>query len=305
MDILAVLTRISDAIWSAPVIFALLSFLRTYPGKRAFRSGISRSVSAQPFSGTSGVYKSLSVSLAAVLGVGNIVGVALAISLGGAGAVFWCWLAGLVGVGVQYAECLFSLKYRGRGKDGTAHGGPMYTMRATGHRGSGLLYALAVCLCGIAMGALIPANSICEVLSNNGHFPAALVSAVITILAAVVILGGAKMILTFAPALSRLSLYCISAFAWRFFFICRGQLGSALSLIVTEAFNPVCAVTGVTGYGVGRAARWGVARGLFFQARRAWARQVSARPRPATAWRRSRRWAAPARPSGIRSSWRP
>lgn len=263
MDILAVLTRISDAIWSAPVIFALFFVFAYISWKAGFPQRYIPFGIRTTFSGTSGVYKSLSVSLAAVLGVGNIVGVALAISLGGAGAVFWCWLAGLVGVGVQYAECLFSLKYRGRGKDGTAHGGPMYTMRATGHRGSGLLYALAVCLCGIAMGALIPANSICEVLSNNGHFPAALVSAVITILAAVVILGGAKMIFDFCASAIPVIIVLYIGICLAVLFICRGQLGSALSLIVTEAFNPVCAVTGVTGYGVGRAARWGVARGLF------------------------------------------
>ena len=263
MDILAILTRVSDTIWSAPVIFALFIVFAYISWKAGLPQRYIPFGIRTTFSGASGVYKSLSVSLAAVLGVGNIVGVALAISLGGAGAVFWCWLAGLAGVGVQYAECLFSLKYRGRGTDGTSHGGPMYTMLATGHRSSGLLYAGAVCLCGIAMGALIPANSICEVLGNDGRFPVVLIAAIITILAAVVILGGAKMIFDFCASAVPVIIVLYIGICLTVLFICRAQLGAAFSLILKEAFNPVCVVTGMTGYGVGRAARWGMARGLF------------------------------------------
>lgn len=263
MNILAILTRISDTIWSAPVIFALFLIFIYISWKSGFPQRFIPFGIRTTFSGKSGVYKSLSVSLAAVLGVGNIVGVALAISLGGAGAVFWCWLAGLVGVGVQYAECLFSLKYRSRGADGTAHGGPMYTMRATGRRRSAALYAAAVCLCGIAMGALIPANSICEVLGNDGHFPAVFIAAAVTLLAAIVILGGAKMIFDFCASAVPVIIVLYTGICLAVLVICREQLGNALSLICKEAFNPVCAISGVTGYGVGRAARWGVARGLF------------------------------------------
>ena len=263
MDILSVLTRISDILWSAPVVFALFLISAYISWKTGFPQRYIPLGIRTTFSGKSGVYKSLSVSLAAVLGVGNIVGVALAISLGGAGAVFWCWLAGLVGVGVQYAECLFSLKYRNLEADGTPQGGPMHTMRVTGHHKSALLYAAAVCLCGIAMGALIPANSICEVLGNDGNFPTALLAAVITVLAAIVILGGAKTIFDFCTSAVPVMIVLYIGVCLTVLFICRDQLVNALTLILQEAFTPACAVSGVTGYGMGRAARWGVARGLF------------------------------------------
>lgn len=263
MDILAVLNRVSAFLWSAPVIFALFLIFLYISWKAGFPQRYIPFGIRTTFSGKNGVYRSLSVSLAAVLGVGNIVGVALAISLGGAGAVFWCWLAGLAGVGVQYAECLFSLKYRGRRPDGTTYGGPMYTMRAAGRRKSAFLYAAAVCLCGIAMGALIPANSICEVLETEGSLPNIFIAAAVAVLAAVVILGGAKTIFDFCAGAIPVIIILYIGVCFAVLVICRAELGGAVSLIVKEAFCPVSAVTGVTGYGIGRAARWGVARGLF------------------------------------------
>lgn len=263
MNILSVLTSISDALWSAPVIFALFLLYLYISWKSGFPQRYILHGIRTAFAGGSGVYKSLSLSLAAVLGVGNIVGVALAIALGGAGAVFWCWLAGLAGVGVQYAECLFSLKYRIQDEGGAAHGGPMYVMRTTGRKGSALLYAAAVCLCGIAMGALIPANSVCEVLGKAGRLPQPLLAALITIPAAVLILGGARRIFEFCAGAVPVILVCYIGVCLAALCICRKEVFPALTLIIKEAFSPVCAVSGLTGYGVGRAARWGVARGLF------------------------------------------
>lgn len=85
MNILSVLTSVSDALWSAPVIFALFLLFIYISWKSGFPQRYIPFGVRTAFASGSGVYKSLSLSLAAVLGVGNIVGVALAISLGGAG----------------------------------------------------------------------------------------------------------------------------------------------------------------------------------------------------------------------------
>ena len=263
MDYIAILQAVADGIWSTPVVFFLFGVFIWISWKAGFPQRYIGLGIRTAFSGESSVYQSLSVSLAAVLGVGNIVGVALAISLGGAGAVFWCWLAGLAGVGVQYAECLFSIRYRRQGKEGTACGGPMYVMLAIGRKKSASLYAAAICLCGVAMGAMIPANSINAVLTEQENVQIVIIPAVITLLAAVVILGGAKRIFEFcAGAVPVMVLFYIGA-CLTVLFICRAELGNALSLILKEAFHPGCAISGVTGYGIGRAARWGAARGLF------------------------------------------
>ena len=71
-------------------------------------------------------FKALCTALAATVGTGNIVGVATAVHAGGPGAVFWMWMAALVGMATKYAECLLAVKYRTVDKNGEISGGPMY-----------------------------------------------------------------------------------------------------------------------------------------------------------------------------------
>ncbi|HSR02514.1 MAG TPA: alanine:cation symporter family protein, partial [Methylophilaceae bacterium] len=70
-------------------------------------------------------FAALMTALAATVGIGNIVGVATAITLGGPGAVFWMWMTGLVGMATKYSEAVLAVKYREEGKNGM-RGGPMY-----------------------------------------------------------------------------------------------------------------------------------------------------------------------------------
>ena len=74
-------------------------------------------------------FQVLCTSLAASLGTGNIIGVGTAIFSGGAGAVFWCWVAGILGIATKYAESLVAAKYRVKGKDGNTCGGAMYVLK--------------------------------------------------------------------------------------------------------------------------------------------------------------------------------
>ena len=261
MTVFALVEALSRLLWSPPILLALLlafcliTCLAGFP-QRFIPHGM-RTV----FSGKKGVYRSLSVNLAAVLGVGNILGVAMAVTQGGPGAVFWCWLAGLLGVGVQYAECLFSLRYRARNADGRLRGGPMTAMRAVGHPRMAVFYAAAVCLGGAAMGAMTPANAMTHVLGGAGN--STLAAILIAGLTALVIFGGTERVFGFCasvmpPLVALYLLFCLSILM-----ICRHQLPEALGLILREAFRPGSAAAGLTGYGIGRAARWGMARGLF------------------------------------------
>ncbi len=263
MNISGILSGVSDRIWSAPVIFGLFAVYLYISRKSGYPQRYIPLGLRTMFSAQGGVWRSISISLAAVLGVGNIVGVALAISLGGAGAVFWCWLAGLAGVGVQYAECLFSLRYRTRTADGSLRCGPMVAMRGTGRPRMARLYAVAVCLCGVAMGALIPANSIGEVLSQGSGIPIGFTAMLVAGLAAAVILGGAGRVFEFCTGAVPVMVLFYTGVCLAVLFICRGAVWDALRLILREAFQPRCAISGLTGYGIGRAARWGTARGLF------------------------------------------
>src|SRR5210317_2269885 len=73
-------------------------------------------------------FKALTTALSATVGTGNIVGVSLAIYLGGPGAIFWMWVTGFLGMILKYTECTLSHKYRQFNSDGTVSGGPMYYM---------------------------------------------------------------------------------------------------------------------------------------------------------------------------------
>lgn len=73
-------------------------------------------------------FSSLMVALAANIGAGNIIGVGVAIAAGGPGAVFWCWLTGVLGMATRYSEGLLAIKYRVENKDGNMSGGPMFVL---------------------------------------------------------------------------------------------------------------------------------------------------------------------------------
>lgn len=129
----SILSKIDDFIWGMPLIILIISvglFLTirlkglqiTHLGlaiKNMFRNDISGEGEVSGFA-------SLCTALSATIGTGNIVGVATAIVTGGPGALFWMWIAAIVGTATKYSECLLAVKYRVVQKDGHILGGPFY-----------------------------------------------------------------------------------------------------------------------------------------------------------------------------------
>lgn len=99
-------------------------------------------------------FQALTTSLSATIGLGNIAGVAIAISLGGAGATFWMVIAGLLGMSSKFVECILGVKYRIIGEDGSASGGPMYYMSRgiKGNLGKILAIVFAILCVGGSFG---------------------------------------------------------------------------------------------------------------------------------------------------------
>ena len=132
MDYLnAFFTTLSSLLWGWPMIALLLGthvFLTIrlrFPQLKilkAIKLSVKRDEDA---SGDVSQFGALATALAATIGTGNIVGVATAISLGGPGAVFWCWLTGVFGIATKYGEGLLAIKYRETTSDGRMLGGPM------------------------------------------------------------------------------------------------------------------------------------------------------------------------------------
>ncbi|MCF1421247.1 alanine/glycine:cation symporter family protein [Mangrovimonas futianensis] len=151
-------------------------------------------------------FQALTAALSATVGLGNIAGVAVALSIGGPGATFWMIVAGLLGMASKFAECTLGVKYRDVGEDGTVYGGPMYYLtkgfREKGMGGIGkvlaVIFAIFVIGGSFGGGNMFQANQaaaqftkLFEFQSDNAGMYFGMVMAVIV---AVVIIGGIKRI---------------------------------------------------------------------------------------------------------------
>lgn len=274
---------INGYLWGLPMIAFLfcthlLMTVRSRFIQRKVLRGIRLSVrKPQGAKGDISPFEALSTSLASTLGTGNIIGVGTAVAMGGAGAVFWCWITGIFGMATQYGECLLSVKYRVSKSAGGFTGGTMYVLEhGVGSRPLGIVYAALAAGCGLLTGAVIQTNAISNVvaetvgdrdrtlefLSAEISLSELAVGIVTAVLTALVIFGGISVISRvcsfFVPFMA--VAYILGCFA--ILFINRGVLLDSLRLIVSEAFSLKAAAGGATGTVMMTACRFGMARGL-------------------------------------------
>jgi AGCS family alanine or glycine:cation symporter len=257
-------------VWGPPLLIALFGThifltIRTAFMQRYLLTAIKLSVT--PEKGAAGdvsPFGALTTALAATIGTGNIVGVATAVSLGGPGAVLWMWLTGVLGMATKYSEALLAVKYRVKTTDGTMLGGPMYALeRGLGLKWLGVLFALFTVFASFGIGNMVQANSISTLASSTLGVHVQVTGALMTVLTAVVILGGLTSI---ARVCEWLVPFMAIAYVGGCLIILTANshlLVPAVNLIVTSAFQPTAAGGGFVGAAVITAARYGVARGLF------------------------------------------
>lgn len=139
-------------------------------------------------------FASLMVSLAANVGTGNIIGVAVAVSTGGPGAVFWCMVTGLLGMATRYAECLLAIRYRRVDALGHLVGGPMYVLEHGLHcKWLAVVFAVLTAIAAFGIGNLTQANAVSAVLQESAlNIPTWATATVLCILVAAVLLGGLR-----------------------------------------------------------------------------------------------------------------
>ena len=125
------LTQLNGYLWGVPMIVLLLgthlylTIRLRFPQRyifKAIRLSLTRDKGS---TGDVSQFSALATSLAGTIGTGNIIGVATAVTMGGPGAVFWCWMTGVLGIATKYAEGLLAIKYRVKTPDGKMLGGPM------------------------------------------------------------------------------------------------------------------------------------------------------------------------------------
>lgn len=209
-------------------------------------------------------FGALATALAATIGTGNIVGVATAITLGGPGAVFWCWLTGVLGISTKYAEGLLAVKYRIRTPQGKMLGGPMYALeRGMGMKWLAVLFCIFTVCASFGIGNLVQSNAISMLCYETYRVPQALTGTAVAVCVALVVIFGVKGIArvcsAFVPLMAALYFLGCCYILW----VNGGYVWEAVKLIVESAFRPEAAGGGFVGGSVIMTARYGIARGLF------------------------------------------
>ncbi len=218
-------------------------------------------------SGDVNSFKALCTALAATVGTGNIVGVATAVKAGGPGAIFWMWMAAFFGMATKYAECLLAVKFRTVDANGAISGGPMYYIEnglGKKFKPLAVLFAVFGILCAyFGIGTFAQVNSIVEITRISAGIPTIYTGIVLTVLVAVVTIGGLKSIAHVAGKVVPLMalLYFVTTVGILITFA--DKIPGAVALIIESAFNPTAASGGFLGATVMMAMRNGVARGVF------------------------------------------
>ena len=208
-------------------------------------------------------FAALMTALAATVGIGNIVGVATAITLGGPGAVFWMSMTGLVGMATKYSEAVLAVQYRQAGHHGYK-GGPMYYLtHGLNMPKLGMAFAIFTALAAFGIGNMTQANAVAQILNTQMDIPTWVSGLVLLVLTALVILGGIKSIGRFTSFLVPFMILVYVTVALVILAMNLDKIGGAFGLIFSHAFSPIAAGGGFAGATIAAAIRYGVARGVF------------------------------------------
>lgn len=206
--------------------------------------------------------QALSAAVSGTVGLGNIAGVAVAIKMGGPGAVFWMMLIGLVGMATKFAECTLSTHFRHEMEDGELRGGPMYyIVDGLGPKWKPLAVIFAfLCLCAsFGGGNMFQSNQTAQVLNDYFGISPLVTGLVLSGALGMVIIGGIKRIGAVAGVL--VPFMCISYVlgALIICFLHIGEWGSIISMVLNDAF----ALKPLAGGTLGSVIIMGVRRAIF------------------------------------------
>ena len=284
-----ILVKIDDVVWGIPTIVlilvtGLILTIRTRGIQftklgRAFKQIFKKNEGEGELSG----FSALCTALSATIGTGNIVGVATAIVAGGPGALFWMWFAAILGTATKYAECMLAIKYREVKADGTVLGGPFYTIeKGMGSKWKWLavlfaIFGVAAGLLGIgtmtqingitsAVNMAIKSDVAFTLFGNDYTWATVIGGAIVTLCAALVIIGGLKRI-------SKVAEKIVPAMAIIYIFLGLSvlimnatKIPAAFALIFKSAFGWQAAAGGVAGFVLKQvmdSMQKGIARGIF------------------------------------------
>ena len=282
MDLSQALATINAVLWNETwiliiagtgVLFTIWSGFSQY---RALTHGskVVRGVYDDPNDpGAINHFQALSAALSGTVGLGNIGGVALAITLGGPGAIFWMWVVGFLGMSIKLTEVTLSMLYRNTDDPDNPHGGPMWVADKALKRmnpqfawlGTTLafLYAFCVMMSSGTGGNMFQAWNVADVTGTYFGVPGWITGIVLTLAVGSVLIGGIKRIGkvtgTLVPGMVLIYVIAGSYVLYTHF----GQIPEMLALIVKSAFTPTDATGAFVGGTVGSAFLFGMKRAVF------------------------------------------
>ncbi len=209
-------------------------------------------------------FQALCTSLAARVGTGNMAGVAVALTAGGPGAIFWMWLIAMLGMATSFAESTLAQLYKTRDNDGNYRGGPAYYMeKGLGMRWMGVLFSIFLIIAfGLVFNA-VQANSIVGAMHTAFGFEPLYVGLGLVALSSFIIFGGIRKIARTAELIVPVMALAYLAIAMYIMLTNLDKLPDVLSLIFKSAFGMQEAAAGGLGYAIAQAMINGIKRGLF------------------------------------------
>ena len=278
-EVIAVISRLNDnVVWGLPMVILMIGtgiflciitkasmFIRfnimmRYTARTLFRWNDKTRLEE----GAITPFQAVCTALAATVGTGNIVGVAVAIATGGPGAVFWMWVSALIGMVIKYAEVSLSLAYRTTNDKGEIVGGPMYYIeKGMGMKWLAVLFAIFASFASFGIGASVQANALAGGLNATFGLDTRIIGVLAAALGAMIFIGGIKRIASvtefLVPFMSILyiggSLIALAVNVT--------EIPAAFALIFRDTFTGSAAIGGFAGATVMYACRIGMARGVF------------------------------------------
>ncbi|HGF0770947.1 TPA: alanine/glycine:cation symporter family protein [Kluyvera georgiana] len=265
------LSFISEILWGSVMIYLLLGCGIWFTWRtgyiqfryiRQFSKSLKRSL--KPGEGGLTSFQVLCISLAARVGSGNLAGVALAITVGGPGAVFWMWVAAIIGMASSFAECSLAQLYKERDANGQFRGGPAWYMtRGLGMRWMGVLFSLFLLLAYGLIFNTVQANSMAHALNYAFDIPFNFTGVVVAFFALLVMMRGMKSVARLSQWLVPLMglvwvVTCLLISLWHI-----GEMPDIINMIIRSAFGLQEAAAGAVGYSVSQAITSGFQRSMF------------------------------------------
>jgi len=241
-----------------------LGFLQVFRFGYIFKNTVGKMFSKSEGDGTISSAQAGLTSISAVVGTGNIAGIATAVATGGPGALFWMWVAAFFGMATKFAEITLGIHYREKKENGEYAGGAMYYIeKGLKQKWLSVFFSIMVIIGYFVVGAIVDTNTICLSVEAQYGIPPIATGIVFSILTAVVILGGIKRIGEVCQFLTPImtSIYLLAGIAIIVLNI--SDIPAAFGAIFAGAFTPAGAVGGFAGATVSKMITIGMARGLF------------------------------------------